>query len=111
MDELLFMVVDDLTIELHDEPDFNADILMVKVKNAIRDVKLKRNYRATSYTEEQIANDLQNYYSTIVNVARYDYNQIGAEGQSQHNENDVSRTWVDRDRLFSDVIPFIRVLQ
>ena len=111
MDELFYSVVEDLTIELQNDPDFSVDILEVKVKNAIRDVKLKRNYKATSYNEEQIADDLQNYYSTIVNVARYDYNQIGAEGQSQHNENDVSRTWVDRDRLFSDVIPFIRVLK
>ena len=111
MDELFYSVVEDLTIELQNDPDFSVDILEVKVKNAIRDVKLKRNYKATSYNEEQIADDLQNYYSTIVNVARYDYNQIGAEGQSQHTENDVSRTWVDRDRLFSDVIPFIRVLK
>ena len=111
MDELYIMVMDELTTELQGDPDFNLSILGVKVKNAIRDVRLKRNYKATSYKEEQIVDDLYNYFSTIVNVARYDYNQIGAEGQSQHNENDVSRTWVDRDRLFSDVIPFIKVLQ
>lgn len=102
-------VINDLTTELSGEPTFNADILAVKVKLAIRDVMNKRNYRATAYTDEKIADDLQNYYSTICDVARYDYNKIGAEGEASHSENGIARTYVDRDTLFKGVHAFVNV--
>ena len=99
----------ELTIELQGEPTFNADILAAKVKNAIREVKMKRNYQATSYTDEQIEKDLYNYFSVIKSVALYDYNQIGAEGEQSHSENSISRTWVDRDDLFKGIHAFVKV--
>lgn len=102
-------LVADLTVELKDDPSFNADVLTVKVKNAINDVKSRRNYVATSYTDKDIAGDLENYYSVIRNVALYDYNQIGVEGQQSHNENSISRTWVSRDSLFNGVVAFVKV--
>ena len=103
-------IIAELSIELQGEPTFNANILAVKVRNAIREVKMKRNYAATSYTESQIVKDLYNYYSTIINVARYDYNQLGAEGEQSHSENSVSRSWVSRDDLFKGVHSFVKVL-
>lgn len=103
-------IIAELTIELQGEPTFNADILAIKVRNAIRELKMKRNYSATSFSETDIEKDLYNYYSTIVNVARYDYNQLGAEGESSHSENSVSRSWVDRDDLFRGVHAFVKVL-
>lgn len=102
-------VVAELTVELQDEPTFNINILVTKVRNAIREVKMKRNYQATSYTDEQIEKDLYNYFSVIKSVALYDYNQIGAEGEQSHSENSVSRTWVDRDDLFRGVHAFVKV--
>ena len=93
-------IVAELTVELQDEPTFNVNILATKVRNAIREVKMKRNYQATSYTDEQIE---------IKSVALYDYNQIGAEGEQSHSENSVSRTWVDRDDLFKGVHAFVKV--
>ena len=102
-------IVAELTVELQDEPTFNVNILATKVRNAIREVKMKRNYQATSYTDEQIEKDLYNYFSVIKSVALYDYNQIGAEGEQSHSENSVSRTWVDRDDLFKGVHAFVKV--
>lgn len=102
-------IVADLTVELKNDPNFDAGILVIKVKNAIKDVRQRRNYGATSYKEEQIASDLENYYSVIRNIALYDYNQMGAEGQSSHDENSVSRTWIDRDKLFNGVVAFVKV--
>lgn len=110
VDVLINEIVEDLTIELKNDPTFSADILSVKVKNAVRDVKMKRNYIDTAYTDEQIANDLYNYYSVIKSVALYDYNQIGAEGEQSHSENSVSRSWVSRDELFKSVHAFVKVL-
>lgn len=103
-------IIADLTTELQNDVDFNADILAVKVKNAIREVKSARMY-PDSYTEEMIEKDLEtNYYSTIVNLARYDYNQVGAEGQTSHSEGDVTRNWEDRNKFFNGVTPFVKIL-
>lgn len=103
-------ITEELTVELKNSPDFNAEILELKVKNAVREVKLRRNYTATSFDDKKIDSDLYNYYSTILNVARYDYNQIGAEGEQSHSENGISRSYIDRDALFRGVHPFVKVL-
>ena len=107
--ELENEVVTELTVELKDEDSFNADLLRIKVKNAVRELRMKRNYTATSMTDEQILTDMYNYYSVILNVARYDYNQVGVEGEQSHSENSVSRTWVSRDDLFKGVHAFVNV--
>lgn len=109
-DSLLYGVIEELTAELRNEPMFDPVVLEVKVKNAIREVKLRRNYKCTSMTEEEIENDLENYWSVVVNVARYDYNQIGIEGQSYSSEDGVIRTYINRDSLFGDVVPYVNVL-
>jgi CRISPR-associated endonuclease Csn1 len=43
--------------------------------------------------------------TTVKNVALYDYNQIGAEFQESHSENSVSRSWKEREKLYSSVVP------
>ena len=97
--------------ELRNEPDFNADILIGKVELAIRDVMGRREYGNSHYTDEKILEELSTrYFSTITNLARYDYNQSGAEGQKNHSENSVSRTWYDRNKLLSDVHAFVKIL-
>ena len=103
-------VIAELTIELQGQPTFNAEVLKAKVRNAIREVKMKRNYIATSYTEQQIEQDLYNYYSVIKDVALYDFAQIGAPFESSHSENSTSRSWVERDELFKSVHAFVKVL-
>lgn len=103
-------LISELTIELQNEPDFSADMLAIKVRNAIRDVKLRRNYEATTYDDDKIEKDLYKYYSVIKAVALYDYNLIGAEGETYHSENGVNRTYADRDKLMSSVCAFVQVL-
>lgn len=103
-------LLEDLTTELKKDPDFDADILATKVKNAIRDVIERRNYDASGYNDESVAKDIERFYSVIRRVALYDYNQIGAEGQQSHNENSISRSWIDRNSLFAGVIPFVKIL-
>lgn len=102
-------IIAELTIELSNEPDFSTELLAVKVRNAIREVKLRRNYSATSYTDEQIENDLYRFYSVIKSVALYDYNLVGAEGETYHSENGVNRTYASRDSLFNTVYAFVQV--
>lgn len=108
--KLMDEIIEDLTSELKQEPQFNSDVLSKKVKNAIREVRMRRNYVATSFTEKQIISDLENFYSVIRNVALYDYNQVGAEFENSHSENSISRTWTDRSELFKSVHAFVKVL-
>lgn len=99
----------DLSAELSFDTMFNEVLLLSKVKNALREVRRARNY-PKNYTEEQILDDMRNYFSNIRNIALYDYNQIGAEFQESLTENSVSRRWVDRDKLFDGIYAFVKVL-
>ena len=104
-------LVAELTSQLEDEKNFKLSALKAKVKLAILDVMGKREYGNSHYTDEQILDELGvRYYSTITRLALYDYNQIGAEGQSQHSENSINRSWSERDKILSDVHPFVKIL-
>ena len=107
---LVATIVADLSIELSTQPTFSPEVLESKVKNAINEVMLKRNYKATKYNEEQILDDLCRYYPVIRNVALYDFAQIGAPFEDSHNENSTSRSWVKRESLFASVVAFVDVL-
>lgn len=100
----------DLSTELSvSDENFNETLLLSKVRNAMREVKRARNYPKT-YSDSQIEQDMYDYFSNIRNIALYDYNQIGAEGQSSSGENGTSRSYIDRDKYFSGICPFVRVL-
>lgn len=97
----------DLTLELEDSDNFQPKALLQKVIGAIREVKTARNY-PSHYSDSQIERDLHRFYSNIRNLALYDYNQIGAEFEESHGENSVSRSWIDRNKLFDGIIPLAR---
>ena len=103
-------IIAELTIELQDEPGFNVAKLAIKVKDAIRKVRLERGYQNTSYTEENIAKDLyDNYYSVIKDLALYYWNKIGAEFEVSHSENDTSRTYVRENEILGRITPFVKI--
>ena len=110
MESLIEEIIDDLTVELSGDAGFSAAILEQKVRNAAREVKLHRNYGATSMDETAIASDMQRFYSTIRAVALYDYNQVGIEYQEIHTENGVTRNYIERNKLFAGVVPFAGVI-
>lgn len=105
---LEYELLEDLTEELSaTDPKFKPELIKPKIKNAIREVKRARNY-PKHYAESAIAEDLENYYSNIRSIALFDYNTIGAEGQSSSSENGTSRNFIDRDKLFGGIIPLSR---
>ena len=61
-----------------------------------------------SPVRKMIENDLVRFESNIRNIALYDYNLIGVEGQTSSSENGENRSYVDRNKLFSGVIPLSR---
>lgn len=104
-------ITSELTAQLNSEQSFNAVALSAKVKLAILDVMGRREYGNSHYTDKQILDELGvRYYPTITRLALYDYNQIGAEGQTQHSENSINRSWTERDKILSDVHPFVKIL-
>mgnify|MGYP006923308063 CR=1 FL=1 len=108
-------IIDELFLELSEEIKSTGDndllpsVLRSKIKNAYREVKKARNY-PVAYTDEAIGRDMENYMSNIKELALYDYNQIGAEGETQHEENGTSRTWKDRKECLNGVYPFATIL-
>lgn len=101
----------DLQTELSNDEEggsFSEALLKQKIKSAIREVQNKRRYPA-GYTDSMIANDLARYYSQMRNLALYDYNSIGFEGESQHSEDSIQRTMVDRNTLFAGIIPLATI--
>ena len=91
-------------VEITEGDRFNPVLLRSKVDNAYREVQTARRY-PISYTEAAIERDMNNYYSQIRSIAMFDFNQIGSEGQTSFSEDGSSIHYVDRDKLFSGVLP------
>lgn len=111
MEELLKELQTDLEAELSAELHGDADkaLLSSKIKGAYREVKLRRNYQE-HHTQEFIDRDMEKLYPVIKYLGLYDWNTIGAEGQTGMSENGTSRTWRSRDEILAKVIPFAQVL-
>lgn len=105
MEPLIEEIFEDLTTELGLVKETDKAVLTSKVKNAYREVKRTRNYQSY-HTQDFIDNDMNNFYSNIRELALYDYNQEGAEGQTNHSENGTSRVWKDRKECFNGITAF-----
>ena len=79
------------------------------IEQAQQEVMSRRMY-PSSYTQEQINDDMKNYEGVIVNLAVYDKSQAGEAYMAAYTENGVSRTWKDRENLFAGVYPFVKAL-
>ncbi len=99
------MVISDLTTMYSDQPTFSDDKIAVIVNKVVEEVVKARRYREENYSDEQIEKDLLNYKSQIYNLAEYDFSHLGAPNETSHSENSISRTWIDRDKLFTGIIP------
>lgn len=100
-------IIEELTTELQNEVDFNVDILRLKVNNAYREVKQARNY-PSSYTDSMKEADMENFYTNVKALALYDYNKVGAEGQTQYSADGESIHYVDRNKMFVGILPIAR---
>lgn len=105
-DELLKDLKIVLAEELHTDSD--VAILSLKIKKAVLEVKSRRNYQK-HHDKVFIDEDMQKFYSAIYDLVLYDWNTIGAEGQSGHSENGISRTYVEREKYLAGIAPFVTV--
>ena len=102
------MVTSDLTTMYGNEPTFNSSKIAVIVNKVIEEVIQVRKYRDRGYSDERIENDLINYRSQIYNISEYDFVHIGGPWETSHSENSISRTWIERNRLFAGIIPLAK---
>ncbi|MBQ2381166.1 MAG: hypothetical protein II291_01200 [Succinivibrio sp.] len=101
-------IIAELTVELQNQPTFNADILAIKVRDAYRKVRSRKCYENTSFSEEQIEKDLYNrYYQDIKDVAKYNFATMGADFQISHSENNISRTWRTEEEVMSNIVAYV----
>ena len=111
MEELQDELLKDLCIELKDDLETDSDVavLSLKIKNAIREVKMRRNYQKDC-SREFIEQDMLQFYSVVYSLVIYDWNKIGAEGEKNHSDSGTSRSYVDREKYFATVMPFATVV-
>lgn len=62
------------------------------------------------YTDEQAQAAISQYSNAVFRAVVYAYNMQGAEGQSSHSENGISRTFIDEDKLYTEIVPMCGVL-
>ena len=91
--------------------DYKEDDPLIEqlIEQAQQEVVSRRMY-PSSYTQEQIDDDIKKYEGVIVNLAVYDKSQAGEAYMSSYTENGVSRTWKGRENLLASVFPFVQVL-
>lgn len=104
MSELAKVVFENLVIDIEPKRGSDYAALAIKVSNAEREIKRVRRYPKT-YTDEIIAEDMENYFTNLYDLALYDFNQRGAEGQTTVNENGEYRSWHDRKKLLNGIHP------
>ena len=80
-------------------------ILTEILNDAIAEIK-----EARHYPSEMSASDIEAdmLITNIKKLSKYDYNQVGAELQTTHNENGVNRSYSDRRKCFDGVVPYCR---
>lgn len=83
-------------------PDTDTDEVLNGVLSASEALILNRMF-PFGYTEEQA---IPTRYEQIqIQLAVELYTQRGAEGQNGHTENGISRSWPEKNRLLSMVMP------
>ena len=102
-------IKDALALEMSGDPTYNANIVASKVSAVVRELIQRRRYIVAGMSEEAILRDIENYYPQVLNVARFDFNTIGAEGEERHTENGIDRTFLERGKLWAGVVPISRV--
>lgn len=105
MDELIQEIYEQIMADVNPTRPGDASVLLLKVKNACREVKEVRNYPDDA-SESFIVSDLGKHWSVIYNLALYDFNIRGAEWESTINENGEYRSFVSREKVLAEIVPF-----
>lgn len=110
IEEIKEHIVDVLKPELTiTDPNFNEDLLEAKVSQVLDEAQAIKRYADVGYSERMILSDMSNGVPIFTAVSRYDYNQIGAEGQTQYSGDGESIHYVERGKLWYGWNPIARI--
>lgn len=101
-------ILAELKIELKGETNLDDELLLIKVNNAYREVKVARNYPEW-YTDAMIEKDMEKFFTHIKSIAMYDYSKIGAEGQDNYSADGEVIKYSNRAKLFDGVLPIAQI--
>jgi len=87
------------------------DILQILVNRGINLFKSRRNY-PKNFTQEQISEDMEQYYSCIFDLIVFSFEKQGAENESSHIENNVHRVYESENSIFikHGVYPYLKTI-
>ena len=98
-------ILADVMAYLGDEvTESDKPVLLILVNRAIRKVCTKR------YPEDEKTKAVEKYRDTIFEAAVYYWAKQGADGESSHSENSISRTYNSEGDIFFDVVPMVKVM-
>lgn len=102
-------ILADVMTYLDDEvTESDKPVLLILINRAIRKVCMRR--YPFGYTDEQKDTAVKQYRATIFEAAIYYWAKQGADGESSHSENSISRTYESEDSVFFDITPMVKVL-
>lgn len=102
-------ILADVVTYLGDEVgETDKPVLLILIQRAIRKVCAKRYPFGYTDTEKETA--VKRYRDTIFAVVVYYWAKQGAEGESSHSENGISRAYEKEDDIYFDVVPFCKVI-
>lgn len=86
------------------EKSYNENLYFAYLSKA----KSKILNRLYPYEIPQNVKDVPTRYEELqIELAIVLFNESGAEGQSSHNENGVSRAWRSETQILSEITPFV----
>ena len=98
-------VLNSLKILLGVTEESDIAILTEILNDVVAEVISERRY-PESMNEEEIQADMKKYIPNVKKIVKYDFNQVGVEYQTSHNENGISRSYMNRADLFEGILPF-----
>ena len=98
-------IIENLIIYLGES---NENLISLLVDLACQNVANRR--YPFGYTEEQKQAAISQYSNVVFRAVVYAYNMQGAEGQNSHSENGISRTFIDEEQLYTEIVPMCGVL-
>lgn len=98
------MTIEEKLAELAERiaPDTDTDEVLKGMLSASEALILNRMF-PFGYTETQTVPRI--YEQIQIQLAVELYNKRGAEGQTAHSENGISRSWPEKTRLLSLIVP------
>ena len=105
------VTLENLKIYLKITDDTEDDLLSLFLSLAEKKVLNKR--YPFGYTDEEKATAIEKYSDVVMDIAIFLYNKQGAEGQTAHSENGISRSYENAgipDSFVQDIIPVAKLV-